>query len=579
MTPVPTPPPGDDDRLRPRRGLDDQQQRPQLHLHSSEPPSSFECSIDTGFAAFGPCSGPGAATPALADGSYTFRVRATDGAANTDQTPATRSFTVDTTAPDTIIDAGPSGTTADSTPSFEFHSTEAGSSFECSIDTGLAAFGPCSGPGASHTPSALADGSYTFRVRATDGAANTDQTPATRSFTVDTTAPDTIIDAGPSGTTADSTPSFEFHSTEAGSSFECSIDTGLAAFGPCSGPGAAHTPAALADGSYTFRVRATDGAANTDQTPATRSFTVDTTAPDTIIDAGPSGTTADSTPSFEFHSTEAGSSFECSIDTGLAAFGPCSGPGAAHTPAALADGSYTFRVRATDGAANTDQTPATRTFTVDTTAPPTNTEHGEPPGQCKAGFKKQKHHGKTKCVKIKKPHYGKFAVVALVHGKVLIKVPGGKGFVRLTDDDQIPLGTIIDTTQGRVRLTCAKSRQGDDTQTADFWEGVFRVGQPASGKPTTELKLIDTFGKGQKHRASSSKARKGNNRLWGSGHGNFVTKGSYGSASVLGTIWLTEDRPTGTFFKVKRGIVQIQDFTRHRKLKLHPGQDYLAPAP
>ena len=129
-----------------------------------------------------------------------------------------------------------------------------------------------------------------------------------------------------------------------------------------------------------------------------------------------------------------------------------------------------------------------------------------------------------------------------------------------------------------MRLTCAKSKQGNGTETADFYDGVFRVGQPVSGKPTTELKLIDTLSKGHKHRASSSKARGGSNRLWGSGHGSFVTKGNYGSASVLGTIWLTEDRPTGTFFKVKRGIVQIQDFTRHRRLKLHPGQDYLAPA-
>ena len=43
----------------------------------------------------------------------------------------------------------------------------------------------CSGPGASHTPSSpLAAGSYTFRVRATDAAGNTDQSPATRAFTV-----------------------------------------------------------------------------------------------------------------------------------------------------------------------------------------------------------------------------------------------------------------------------------------------------------------------------------------------------------------------------------------------------------
>ena len=72
-----------------------------------------------------------------------------------------------------MIDSGPSGTTNDSTPTFEFHSTEAGSSFDCSIDTGTAAFGALLGPGRRpHPEPALADGTYTFRVRATDGAAN-----------------------------------------------------------------------------------------------------------------------------------------------------------------------------------------------------------------------------------------------------------------------------------------------------------------------------------------------------------------------------------------------------------------------
>ena len=207
-----------------------------------------------------------------------------DGTPNTDPSPATETFTVDT-PPDTIIDSAAHGTTSDTTPSFAFHSTEAGSSFECSIDTGIASFGPCSGPGATHTPaSPLADGAYTFRVRATDsdGTPNTDASPATEAFTVDTvvdTPPDTIIDSAAHGTTSDTTPSFAFHSTEAGSSFECSIDTGTASFGPCSGPGATHTPASpLADGSYTFRVRATDsdGTPNTDASPATEAFTVST---------------------------------------------------------------------------------------------------------------------------------------------------------------------------------------------------------------------------------------------------------------------------------------------------------------
>ena len=350
---------------------------PSFEFHSSESGSSFECSLDTGTPAFGPCSGPGAThTPAaLADGPYTFRVRATDGAANTDPSPATRSFTVDTTSdttpPETTIDAGPAdgSSTNNNDPSFAFSSSEPGSSFECKLDAG--GFALCTTP-KGYTD--LADGEHTFSVRAIDPANNTDPSPATRSFTVDTTPPETTIDAGPTGTTNDPTPSFEFHSSESGSSFECSLDTGTPAFGPCSGPGATHTPAALADGPYTFRVRATDGAANTDPSPATRSFTVDTTPPETTIDAGPTGTTNDPTPTFEFHSSESGSSFECSLDTGTPAFGPCSGPGATHTPAALADGPYTFRVRATDGAANTDPSPATRSFTVDTTSDTTPPE-------------------------------------------------------------------------------------------------------------------------------------------------------------------------------------------------------------
>src|SRR5262249_6470378 len=126
--------------------------------------------------------------------------------------------------------------------------------------------------------------------------------------------------------------------------------------------------AALADGSHSFEVRAIDHAGNTGS-PATFSWTIDTTPPVATIDSGPGGITNNPAPTFAFHSNEPGSSFECSIDSGAPAYGPCSGPGASHTPAApLGDGSYTFRVRATDSAGNLG-TAATRTFTVDTVAP------------------------------------------------------------------------------------------------------------------------------------------------------------------------------------------------------------------
>jgi glucose/arabinose dehydrogenase len=90
----------------------------------------------------------------------------------------------DTTPPDTAIDSAAHGATTDSTPTFLFHSTEEGSSFECSLDSGTPAFGPCSGPGASHTPGPLGVGSYSFRVRAVDAFGNADQTPAVEAFSV-----------------------------------------------------------------------------------------------------------------------------------------------------------------------------------------------------------------------------------------------------------------------------------------------------------------------------------------------------------------------------------------------------------
>ncbi len=96
--------------------------------------------------------------------------------------------------------------------------------------------------------------------------------------------PDTTITAGPSGPTNDATPTFGFSASEAGSSFECRVDT--AAFAPCSSP---YITAALADGAHTFEVRAADAAGHVDQTPATRAFAVDTAAPQTTIDSGPSG--------------------------------------------------------------------------------------------------------------------------------------------------------------------------------------------------------------------------------------------------------------------------------------------------
>jgi M6 family metalloprotease-like protein len=95
----------------------------------------------------------------------------------------------DTDPPETAITAGPSGTVHDPSPSFSFSSDEEGSSFQCRLD--VAAFAPCGSP---RRFSNLPDGPHTFEVRAADQAGNTDPTPASRSFTLAKTIPDTVVD-------------------------------------------------------------------------------------------------------------------------------------------------------------------------------------------------------------------------------------------------------------------------------------------------------------------------------------------------------------------------------------------------
>ena len=101
-----------------------------------------------------------------------------------DATPASRTWTVDTVAPDTTIATGPTGPTAARRATFTFTSNEAGATFQCALDG--AAFAAC--PAELHRPR---QGAHTFQVRAIDAAGNTDATPASRTWTVDTVAPDT----------------------------------------------------------------------------------------------------------------------------------------------------------------------------------------------------------------------------------------------------------------------------------------------------------------------------------------------------------------------------------------------------
>jgi hypothetical protein len=198
-----------------------------------------------------------------------------------------------------------------------------------------------------------------------DAAGNRDPSPASYTWTIDTVPPDTSLTSTPPDPHNDNTATFSFTGSDnaggtGATGFECQVDG--SGWSSCSSP---YTTLSLSDSVHTFQVRAIDGADNTDATPAAYTWTIDTALPDTSLTSTPTDPDNDDTPTFTFTGEDPGGSgvtgFECQVDG--SGWSSCSSP---HTTAPLGDGAHTFEVRAMDKAGNRDPSPASHTWTVDT---------------------------------------------------------------------------------------------------------------------------------------------------------------------------------------------------------------------
>jgi hypothetical protein len=175
------------------------------------------------------------------------------------------------------------------------------------------------------------------------------------------------------------------------------------------------------------------------------------------------------------------------------------------------------------------------------------------------------------------PTPGQNVNVAPVQGTITVKLPGTNQFVPLSAASQLPVGTQVDATQGTVELTAARS--GGVTDTSRFYEGVFAIAQQGANAITElQLALGDFTVCSLPSFAASEKNRRPVRRLWGSGKGKFRTRGRYSSATVRGTIWMTEDRCDGTLTRVTEGSVTVRDIGRKKDVVVNAGQSYLAAA-
>jgi len=181
------------------------------------------------------------------------------------------------------------------------------------------------------------------------------------------------------------------------------------------------------------------------------------------------------------------------------------------------------------------------------------------------------------------PVRGRSVLIENELGSVTYTLPGESDARALTKPTLVPVGTFIDTGNGRVKLTSATDDSGG-TQGGSFYKGLFQVlQQPDDALVDLVLRggsfphckdICDARSPGARASAVVRRIR----RLWGDARGRFRTRGRYACATVRGTNWLVEDRTSGTLVRVLRGSVVVTDHVLKRAFIVNAGESYFARA-
>jgi hypothetical protein len=176
-----------------------------------------------------------------------------------------------------------------------------------------------------------------------------------------------------------------------------------------------------------------------------------------------------------------------------------------------------------------------------------------------------------------------------VGGTILVRLPGSSTFTPVPTGTNVPIGSTVDAIHGTVSITVALPN--GNTQTGEFYDGEFVLTQSKGGTtiPVLTGGSFNGCPTGTKSgsarddaRAAGSKKKAGTvvRQLWGNAHGNYTTKGRYGSASVSGTIWLVQDRCDGTYIKATKDNVFVVAYAHpNKKYNVKQGQHILIPPP
>jgi subtilase family serine protease len=320
----------------------------------------------------------------LAQGAHLFSVKSMDTDGQEDPTPATRTFTLDRTAPTVSITQGPQdGGWSQSTVTFGWlgldNLTPTGQiGYSYRMD-GAAWSAFCDSTGRSWT--GLAVGAHLLELKTKDLAGNIQDPVLGVEFTVDITSPDTDITQAPADSSWVTVASVPLTWTGTDSqapintlAYASRLDGGIyAAYGAA----VTDTLTDLAEGFHRVRVRAKDPAGNVDATPDSMSFFVHARAPMVSFTAAPSAGSylaADSVlfawTAVDIITPRSALVFSSVLDMAATAWAPDT----SRVLRGLSEGAHTLTARARDGHDHVGT--IARTFTVDLTPPETEITAG-----------------------------------------------------------------------------------------------------------------------------------------------------------------------------------------------------------
>jgi hypothetical protein len=179
------------------------------------------------------------------------------------------------------------------------------------------------------------------------------------------------------------------------------------------------------------------------------------------------------------------------------------------------------------------------------------------------------------------PRFGHTLDIGLVSGTVIVTPPGRASFKLGVQDRNIPIGSLLDTTHGRIDLRAAPlpgTAQTARVQDAEFYKGKFRVRQPAGDQFTQVLLAGGDFSACGAVHSSAALPHRVIRLLGASGKGKFATRGRYAAATVRGTIWTTTDYCDGTLVSVQKDVVSVRDLVHHKTVTVTAGHSYFVRA-